>query len=225
MKLIVVKIFIVLSIFIFNFFSNVYAQESKSTESASTNSEAVEKIKQIAENVVEDSKQTKAHSGRIIQIKDEEIVIEDIDGKKLRVSIFITEYFQVGSKISEIKKESLKIGDYIFVTGPEVGGVVTANSIFKDTNYFFLSGKIATINKSDFNLEIITLDKRRVTVDVESYTKQNSMNIKSLKVEKTGFSKLKEGDSLHVVVKGLNKNSDKVSAIRYLIIPNEFFLQ
>jgi hypothetical protein len=214
--------------FLFLIASASYAQEKTATPSAETNKEAVEKIKKIAENVIEEGVKNKAISGKIIEIGTEEIVIEDLNNKKITVSLFITDYYQVmGSKFSEIKKDSLKKGDYIFVTGPLVGDTVTANAVYKDTSYFFISGKVATVNKSDYSVDIITVDKRRVIVDIESSTKQNLLNIKTKKTDKIGFSKLKEGDSLHVVIKGfrLMSSDERYQASRILVLPNEYFLQ
>ena len=53
------------------------------------------------------------------------------------------------------------------------------------------------------------------------------LDIKTLELSKIGFSKLKEGDSVQVVVKsnGLNLKQTRFDAEKILIIPNEYFLQ
>ena len=57
------------------------------------------------------------------------------------------------------------------------------------------------INKDSFNIEVLTNDKNTYSLDFESDTKQSMLNIKSLELEKAGFGKIKEGDTLHFVVK------------------------
>lgn len=52
------------------------------------------------------------------------------------------------------------------------------------------------------------------------------VNIKTLDLERVGFSKVKEGDTVHFVVKktGEEKNNS-YSAIKILIIPQEYFIK
>lgn len=229
-KKIYMKTFIILfSVFILHVLP-VAAQE-KATSSATVQieqDETIEKIKKIAENVVSKDAKDKAFSGTVFEIDNDELIVSGSDGRKVTVSLFITDFYQVGvSKFSEIKKEAIKKNDYVFVTGPQVGETITANAIYKDSSYFFITGKIATINKSDFSIDVLTIDKRQIIVDIESTTKQNMYNIKTKKSDKIGFSKLKEGDSVHIVVRGLISEitKDRVTANRLFVVPNEYFLQ
>ncbi|EKE14431.1 MAG: hypothetical protein ACD_12C00509G0001 [uncultured bacterium] len=52
------------------------------------------------------------------------------------------------------------------------------------------------------------------------------INIKTLLKETIGFSKLKEGDTVHFVVKktGTEKNNE-YSAYKILVIPQEYFIK
>ncbi len=215
-------------IFLFlNLFFPVSAQDNAS-DSAVTKDDAVEKIKKIAENAVDDESRNKVYVGYVFDIKDDELVLVGESGEKITVSLFITDFYQIGAtKMTEIKKENIKKNDYIFVRGPQLGDTITANAVYKDTAYFFIAGKIATIDKANFSIDLVTFDKRQVAIDIETSTKQNMFNIKSKKSDKTGFSKLKEGDSVHVVVKGISDliDEDRYTASRLYVVPNEFFLQ
>ena len=118
-------------------------------------------------------------------------------------------------------------GNYIFVTGPEIGETVTANEVYKDTQYIIMSGKITEVNQDDFTVKIVTIDKSDYELDIEKSTKLKLLDIKTFETDSIGFSKLKEGDSVHAVVKGDPENPDitRFNAIKLLIIPNEYFLQ
>lgn len=89
------------------------------------------------------------------------------------------------------------------------------------------------INKDSFNIEVLTNDKNTYSLDFESDTKQSMLNIKSLELEKAGFGKIKEGDTLHFVVKKTGNplrqladgGNNNYSAIKVLIIPQEYFIK
>ncbi|QQS43838.1 hypothetical protein IPM65_06925 [Candidatus Roizmanbacteria bacterium] len=113
------------------------------------------------------------------------------------------------------------------MTGPEIGDSITANAVYRDQQYLVISGKITNVTSEDFTVNVLTVDKTDYVLDVESKTSQKMLNIKTLETEKIGFSKLKEGDSVHVVVKGNPENTSQTrfTAERLLVIPNEYFLQ
>ncbi|MDO9027431.1 MAG: hypothetical protein Q7U68_01010, partial [Candidatus Roizmanbacteria bacterium] len=64
-------------------------------------------------------------------------------------------------------------------------------------------------------------------------TKQFIVNIKTLEIERVGFSKIKEGDTVHFVVKKTGNplrqladgGNNNYSAIKILIIPQEYFIK
>lgn len=90
-----------------------------------------------------------------------------------------------------------------------------------------MTGKITNVNSEDFTVDMIALDKTNYTLDVQTQTSQQMLNIKTLELEKIGFSKLKEGDSIHVVVLSNleNPKTTRFDAERILIVPNEYFIQ
>ena len=182
-----------------------------------------EKVSELAEN----SDQVTA--GVVNSISDSSLTIKS-DNREVEVSIddTLTTYYEVqGASIREIKLDNIAKNDYVFVIGPEINGVITANAVYKDQKYILLTGKITKVNQSDYSIEMVSLDKTSYTLDIQTYTNQRMLNIKSLALEAIGFSKLKEGDALHVVVKSNLKDpkSTRYDASRLLIVPNEYFIQ
>jgi hypothetical protein len=90
-----------------------------------------------------------------------------------------------------------------------------------------LAGKITEVNATDYTVTIITLDKTTYTLDYQTSTNLQLLDIKTFVPEKAGFSKLKEGDSIHVVVEAnlANPKATRYDAVKMLIIPNEYFIQ
>ena len=189
----------------------------------------VDKLKEkVAEKVSELSKnEDRVTSGVVSKVADSSLTL----GKnEIEISIddTLTTYYEVqGSAIREIKQDDIAKNDYIFVIGPEINGVITANAVYKDQKYMVISGKITKVNQSDFSIEIVSLDKTAYTLDIQTQTTQRMLNIKSLAIEAIGFSKLKEGDAIHVVVKSDSEKPEatRFDAERLLIVPNEYFIQ
>ncbi|MFQ5452212.1 MAG: hypothetical protein ACE5DQ_01490, partial [Candidatus Paceibacterota bacterium] len=70
----------------------------------------------------------------------------------------------------------------------------------------------------------VTTEKADLTLDVEKSTVQRILNTETIKLESTGFSKFKAGDRIHFVIKKPKKDGEKrASAIRIIIIPQEYF--
>ncbi len=211
------------------------AEEPTPTEKAISPTTAldaeVDKLKEkVAEKVLGlKEKNEKATAGIVKSIAGDMVVTTD-EGKDITVSLddTLTSYYEVrGTVIAEIKKENVKKGEYVFIQGPEINGDITANAIYKDQKFMILSGKITEVNADDFTVTIITLDKTTYTLDVQTGTTQQLLNIKTFVPERIGFSKLKEGDSIHVVVEANleNPKTDRYDAEKILIIPNEYFIQ
>src|SRR3990167_10281498 len=184
----------------------------------------VDKLKEkVAEKVSELSKnEDRVTSGVVSKVADSSLTL----GKnEIEISIddTLTTYYEVqGSAIREIKQDDIAKNDYTFVIGPEINGVITANAVYKDQKYMVISGKITKVNQSDFSIEIVSLDKTAYTLDIQTQTTQRMLNIKSLAIEAIGFSKLKEGDAIHVVVKSDPEKPEatRFDAERLLIVPN-----
>ncbi len=140
----------------------------------------------------------------------------------------MTKFFQViGATKKEIKQSQIEKGDYIIVTGPVVDKTINANFVYMDDKYLVKNGKITEVDKEAYSIKITTAEKDNFTLDVETSTKQQILNIKTLEVETVGFSKIKEGDTIHFVVikTGQEKEVNRFPAEKILIIPQEYFIK
>lgn len=163
-----------------------------------------------------------SNDGNIIKLKggDDTIYEAKLDNE-------LTKCFRIsGASKKEIKADDISKNDYIIVTGVLTDKSITANSIFVDESYIVGSGRITEIDKDNYSIKVINSAKETFTLDVETYTKQLILNTKTLEVERMGFSKIKEGDYAHFVVKkGIDIKDNKYPAQKILIIPQEYFIK
>ena len=197
----------------------------------STNSELeeIQNFKEkLASKVAElQKKEDKALSGFLILKKDKTLTIETTDNEQFSVELddLLTKYFQVNvTALKEITLDDFEVDDYIIITGPISGKVITANNVYKDENFTSGSGIVSDTGQGDFALQVVTLENETLTIDIETATKRKILNIKTLKLEDVGFSKIKTGDVLHFFYKKIsNKDEKKYSATKILVIPQEYF--
>lgn len=171
----------------------------------------------------------KAVSGVVEAVEAKTITIKDKNDKSVTVKLddVLTHTFEInGTTKKEIKTSGLEKGDYIIISGPASDSTVTANTIYKDEQYLVGSGKITKVNSGDFSLGVATEDKENLTLDIENTTKRLLLDSKTLDKEVIGFTKIKEGDTVHFVLKktGQEKVKDRYSALRIVIIPQEYFV-
>lgn len=222
----------------------IFAQTKAATNSASitpskavslsptTDADEVDKLKEkVAEKVSKlASGEDKAVAGVVQSIANKELIIKNMDGDMVEVALddTLTKYYNIAAtSTKEVKQTDIAKGDYIFAAGPEIGGQINANGIYLDQRYIVTSGKITEVDADEYTVKIVTLDKNNFVLDIQTRTTQEMLNIKTLELEKVGFSKLKEGDSIHVVMKAnlQNDKQTRYDAEKILIIPNEYFLQ
>ena len=183
----------------------------------------------IANKVSEIRKENnKAISGFVLNIDGNNMKLDNTgDVNQVKFDDTLTKAFKVlGTTKKEIKTNDITKGDYAIVSGVVVDNVITANVVLIDENFLVDSGKITEINKDTYNIKVLTSDKNTYSLDIETGTKQYLINIKTLAREVIGFSKLKEGDMVHFVVKKTSeqKNND-YSGVKILIIPQEYFIK
>lgn len=193
----------------------------------------LETLKSKAEEI--QKKDQRAYVGIISKIKDSLVdikAIEGVDEKAYSIKIDDTLthlYHIVGAKTKEIKKSDIGEGDYIIVTGQMLDNTVEANEVYVDEQYLVKTATISEISKTDYYLKVITYDKDEYTLDIQNSTRQFMLNVKTKEIESIGFSKMKEGDSVHFVVSktnpGTSKEKNRYDAIRVLVIPQEFSVQ
>ena len=216
--------YIVVSLFLA---SVVYGQ---STSSAQLD-EAQSLKEKIASKVAElQQKDQRAVAGVITAISDTSIKIrnnEEID-YTIKLDKDLTKVFIIsGGDKSDAKIEDLEKGDYIIISGPIDGRSVTANSIFRDEQFFVGSGRITEINATDFYIKVLTPEKDSYTLDVETFTKKFILNSKTIEVEATTLAKIKEGDTIHFIYKksGEEREKNRYAVQKILIIPQEYFIK
>lgn len=225
-----------LVIWLLSYFAiNVVAQTPSSVASSSPTvvvDKDIQLLKdKIANKVSEIRKQNnKAISGFVLNIDGNTMKLSNNGGEEVNQVKFddtLTKVFRVqGTTKKEIKTDDIVKKDYTIVSGVVTDNIITANVVLIDENFLVDSGKITEINKETYNIKVLTSDKNTYSLDIETGTKQYMINIKTLLRETIGFSKLKEGDTVHFVVKktGEEKNNN-YSAVKILIIPQEYFIK
>lgn len=190
---------------------------------------AVEELKEKIESKVSKLKENGKHrAGYVTEVKGSKLRVQTESGDvQVELDSDVTEAFRIdGTKAAELKTSDIKKGDYIIVVGPEIGTSITANKVYVDQQYLVRSGKIIEVNSDSFYIKVQTLEKDIYTLDIERSTVQQLMDIKTLELSKVGFSKLKEGDSIHFTAKrGMDLKQLRFSALRTIIIPQEYFIK
>lgn len=215
--------------------SNIFAQTITPVATDSSlitpDKKNIEKLKEkIATKVAElREKNNKAISGFVIDTGDQGIKIKDEKETEYEIKSdeILTKYYQIsGTQLKEIKLSEIKKGFFVIATGVVNDNVINANIVYVDEMFLVKSGKITEVNKENYSLKVVTADKDVYILDIETTTKQQMINIKTLEFERTGFSKIKEGDTVHFVVKktGEEKNNT-YKAVKILIIPQEYFVK
>lgn len=206
------------------------AEDKEASKEASTEKNAIEELKNKVESKVTQLKNTnlKTKAGFITTIKDNTITIQTDSGNAtVEIDKDVTTFYKInGASRSEIKSDDMVKGNYILATGPEIGTEITANTVHVDEHYIAKSGKIIEVNSDDFYIKIMTQEKDNYIIDIESSTTSQILDIKTLKLDTAGFSKLKEGDNIHFVAKkGMDAKQTRFSAVKTIIIPQEYFIK
>ena len=230
-------ILVLITIQFFYLINLVSVQANEATASLKTSSEKVAEDEiqnfkeKIASKVAElTKKEQKAVSGFVIKVSEKQLTIktEDSQDYQIKIDDILTKVYQIaGNQKKEIKIIQITKNDYVIVNGPISDNTISANYIFIDETYLINVGKVTEIDKENFSLKVATADKETVSLDIETSTKQLILDIKTLELVRSGFSKIKEGDTVHFIVK--KKQSDKTetsfTAIKILIIPQEYFIK
>lgn len=224
------KIYLITIVLFLILTHNVFGQTILPTKT--DEAKEIQSLKEkIATKVAElREKNNKAVSGTVTEISGKKIKIKTTDEESFEIKFDseLTKFYQIttGQK-KEIKFQDLKKGSYVIVTGVINDKIVEANAVYIDELFIVGSGKISEVNKEDFYIKVVTSEKENYTLDIETFSKQLIMNIKTLEIEKVGFSKIKEGDTIHFVVKksGLEKEINRYAAQKVLILPQEYFIK
>lgn len=179
----------------------------------------------IASKVAELSQNTKkVNAGVIVKKKSDLLEIKNAAKQTLKLVIddSVTKLYTI---LSGVKKtaglDDFSVGDFIIVLGPLIEETINANAIYKSQKYETQSGKIIDIDQQEYTIKLITGEKDEYTLDIEKTTKQFVLDVKTLKINAGGFSKMKEGDIIHFAIKKKpEENTLRASAVRILTIPS-----
>lgn len=218
----------------------VYAQTMSATSSATNatssgtvnaNTDLQNLKDKVASKVAElRKKDQKATAGIVISTGTDVFKIRTNDDTEYQIKKddTLTKVYQIiGTQKKEIQFKDVKKDAYSIVTGPLIDKTITANFVYLDEEFIVKTGKITEVNKTDYYIKVLSTEKDTYTLDIEASTKQQMLNVKTLEIEKVGFSKIKEGDSIHFVVKktGKEKEKNRFAAQKILIIPQEYFMK
>lgn len=201
----------------------------KDSSSLEINDKTIQSLKEkIATKVAQLRQQNKKIVSGIITKKNPEVIeltSENNISYKIIIDDLITKFNSLANNIQkEIKKEELSENDFVIVVGTSIDNSIHAKSIYQDQQYLVYSGKVMEVNKNDYSLKILTSEKDEYVLDIETFTKQQILDIKKLTLISSGFSKIKAGDTIHFVIKRTQeKKASRFSASRILIIPQEYF--
>ncbi len=205
--------------------------EATATESSNISKE-VQKLKDNLVNKVAQiqKKELRVVVGKVTDVASASIKVTSEDATVYTVALddVVTKYYSLKNGVKkDLEGSDIAKDDYVIVAGIVSGTKVTANSIYVDTQVILGTGSVATIDKIDFSLVVNSFNRIRYTIDVESATKITLLDSKTLELEAAGFSKIKEGDAVHFVLKvtGEEKEKNRYSAQKMLIIPQEYFLK
>jgi len=197
-----------------------------------TEENAIQDLKEKVANKVAEirKKNNKAIAGRVTDRSESTVKIKNSEQNDFNIKFQdsgLTKYYQItGAQQKEISSEDIKKDDYVIATGVINNKTITANSVFTDKQFLAGDGKISEVKADDYTIKVMVADKTVYTLSIETSTKQQIVNIKTLETERIGFSKIKEGDSIHFVVKvnGDEKNNE-YSTEKILIVPQEYFMK
>lgn len=185
----------------------------------------------VANKVAELTKNNqKAVAGYLTSVKAEEFKIKSIDDKTYTIKIdsVLTKFFQiVGNQKKEVKLDAFTNGKYVIISGPAIGESITANVVYIDERLEVKSGKVTEVDSNNDLIKVSTTEKDNYTVNILRTTKLLLMDTKTLEIDRTVLSKIKEGDTVHFTyVKDPDaKDGFKVDAQKILVTPQEYFLK
>lgn len=200
--------------------------EKKDDESIDSTIKSLrEKIESKVEEISKESKQIVR--GTVKSISEDTIEVTTPNNSSFTVSLDDTITTYVKTTVDgeeEIEPEEIAEGDYILVDGPIIEEQVSANKVYRQTEYLVLQGQITDIDTPNFTVNVVTPEKDEYKLDIEEETEQSILDSVSLEISSAGFSKYKVGDSLHFVIEKTEDTEKSITAVRTLIIPQEFFV-
>lgn len=181
----------------------------------------VEDLKErLASKVAELSQtQRKAVAGTVKSVSLTTLVVESSKEEykiELTDDIKVIEYIK--GKRSTVKTETLRPKDPVVIFGEfdTTLGILKAKVIvIQQPPARRVHGKVTGLDTKAATITLATSDGTSYTIDVERATKTNRW-IGETNVEKSGFSKITQGDTIHVIGTNVPKKENRISADRIL---------
>lgn len=195
--------------------------QTDTPEASPTISSKVDDLKERLATRVAELRQTapKAIYGTVSAVT---VTTLTVDTQQKAMKIELTddiEVFQIiRGKRTTLSTDDIDKNDIVTVTGDYDAtiDILKAHTIFIESTVkqIRVHGTISNINKSNNTFKITGVDGETYTIDVETTTKTNTWNDNAL--EKTGFSKLEEGQFVSVLGNPDSKDESLINALRIL---------
>ena len=222
---------LVISILVISYVMNVTQVDAATISPSPTpSSELIEKLKQIEvlkEKIATRVSQLRENEkvavhGTITASSSASLTIKTPDDLEKKVSFLDdTQFYRMTSaKRSTISAGKLNATATVTVFGyyNEDRSVITAKYVYEkvDTSEAVI-GKIAEVNKSDYTVSI-TDGKEIKVFDYEKITRTNALNDSKASLVKSGFSKLKVGDTVRVIGQQNTEKENRWTAQTFYIL-------
>lgn len=212
----------------------VFAEETSTVSpTIKTEKDEIKIFKEkIASKVAEITKEDNNEiiTGFINSFDDKKILIQKEEEKyQLKIDDLLTKFYKISNnRIKDINYSDINNNNYVIAIGFKTESFVfEPKEVYLDENYIIKVGQITEVDKDKYQLKVSTLEKENFLLDIEIDTKQLILTPKILSFEKIGFSKIKEGDTVHFVIKRsqLKNENNQFSAVKIIIIPQEIFIK
>ena len=192
--------------------------------------EEIQEFKEkLASKVAElQQNEEKALAGFVSEINENSLKITTNNAEEYSVDLddLLTKYFSIsGNSINDLNREDISVGNYLIITGPVDGKIISANNIYIDSQFVSGSGIVSQVNQGSSLLTVITLENNTLEIKVETSTERQILDIESLELEPVNFTTIKTGDVVHFIYQKTNEENtnDRYSASKILVIPQEYF--
>lgn len=204
--------------------SSVFAQNNERTTADQNRDRKIEDLKErVASKVAQlHIPLFKALTGEVTSVAKDSFLLKTSQGEKTvkldeEVKIF---RLSPGKKLPIILS-NLKKGDGVAAIGSnDAQGVFTAKVILTKTLPQNINGIVEKTDQTNFTISVKDQKGVIYLVDIESTTKVQSWD-KAKGLIKIGFSKIQNGDRVHVNGQIVPKEENRISAIRILVLPGQ----
>lgn len=207
--------------------AQVVSAQSANPEGTVAGQTQKDKIEDLKERIATKVAQLRVQAlkplmGEIKSVGKDNFILKTAHDEKKVLLNDETKIFRINQgRKSPIQLTNLKTGELAAAIGStDSQGEFVAKIILAKTQPLNINGTVEKTDPANFTLSVRNAKKGLVyIVDIEGTTKiQSWVNGKSL--EKAGFTKIKVGDRVHVNGTAVSDETNRISAIRVLVLPN-----